>query len=458
MKRLLKSTVSKVNELKAPDILPYVPRRPFDKEKIDKQFVLDHMLDLTSYCFPTNYEAQFFGQYFASIGAEKDEFGNYFLRNLTESGDISPVLFCAHMDTANSEITKTVHLLSSGERYLITDGKSILGADDRSGMFVLLTMFHRGVPGTYAFFVGEESGRIGSECFAKTLKPSGKNPYKAAIAFDRFGTGSIISKQMCYESCSQEFVSGLDLLFTEHGLFLCDDPGGVYTDTYSFLSTIPECTNISVGYMNQHTPYESQDLLFLVKLTEVAVKLSWDKLPFVREPKKSSSLVYGGYSFGSIGKDFYDDYKEDSGSIYYDDYRDETLDSSTDKYITVDNKLYNRAKAERYVRRFINIYDQFELYIENFQDIEHIISTEMLKFAYSTSVKMADSKLRELSRKITTLIYNADPSTAKIEEWDLRAWCSNYSENVHALQVAENFIEKLESELPVGTDWQNRYF
>ena len=58
--------------------------------------------------------------------------------------------------------------------------------------------------------------------------------------------------------------------------------GGIYTDSASFIEDIPECTNVSVGYFNEHTGKEKQNITFLIKLCEASVKVNWDSLPTKR--------------------------------------------------------------------------------------------------------------------------------------------------------------------------------
>jgi len=62
-------------------------------------------------------------------------------------------------------------------------------------------------------------------------------------------------------------------------IYLMGDDGGLYTDSFSFIDLIPECTNISVGYMNQHTVAERQDARFLVSMAEASVNIAWEDLP-----------------------------------------------------------------------------------------------------------------------------------------------------------------------------------
>ena len=61
------------------------------------------------------------------------------------------------------------------------------------------------------------------------------------------------------------------------------DPTGVYTDSASFLEEISECTNVSVGYMHEHTADEYQNITYLEKLAKASIGVDWNSLPTVRK-------------------------------------------------------------------------------------------------------------------------------------------------------------------------------
>jgi hypothetical protein len=61
------------------------------------------------------------------------------------------------------------------------------------------------------------------------------------------------------------------------------DPTGVFTDSANFTELIPECTNVSVGYFNEHTHDELQNITYLEKLAKACVSANWDKLVVKRK-------------------------------------------------------------------------------------------------------------------------------------------------------------------------------
>jgi hypothetical protein len=57
----------------------------------------------------------------------------------------------------------------------------------------------------------------------------------------------------------------------------------VFTDSANFTELIPECTNVSVGYFNEHTHDELQNITYLEKLAKACVSANWDKLVVKRK-------------------------------------------------------------------------------------------------------------------------------------------------------------------------------
>ena len=61
------------------------------------------------------------------------------------------------------------------------------------------------------------------------------------------------------------------------------DPTGVFTDSYNFVDYVPECTNVSVGYFNEHTHDEIQNMTYLERLAKACVAADWNKLTIKRK-------------------------------------------------------------------------------------------------------------------------------------------------------------------------------
>ena len=89
------------------------------------------------------------------------------------------------------------------------------------------------------------------------------------------------------------------------------DPTGIYTDSAQFTSIVSECTNISVGYYNEHTTSERQDILHLERLCEVVCKLDWENLPIFGVVTKNYGYEdhdYDFYNYDSTSEWSYDNY------------------------------------------------------------------------------------------------------------------------------------------------------
>jgi hypothetical protein len=221
---------------------------------------------------------------------EIDKFGNYY--KVIEGDDTT--MFTSHLDTADRTQLPTSLLskIEDGDEYIYTDGKSILGADDKAGVAVMLYMMENKIPGIYYFFIGEERGGIGSRDLASEYSSFEflKN-VKKCVSFDRRKTGSVITSQYGRVCCSNEFATALCKEYNKSGLNLSTDPTGVFTDSASFIDDISECTNVSVGYNNEHTAREIQNMTFLEKLAKASLKVNWSQLPAVRKVGINEELL-----------------------------------------------------------------------------------------------------------------------------------------------------------------------
>jgi len=241
--------------------------------------IKEKFLELTTKTYPHPKDIEVLK--FLPEGLTEDPFGNYY----KVIGD-SETIFASHLDTADMNQKDVTHVFDkdeNGDEWVITNGTSILGADDKAGVTILMYMMENKIPGIYYFFVGEEVGLVGSGRLANNYERFDfLQDVKRIISFDRRGFNSIISRQMGRQCCSQDFVSALSKLYGENGMVMNDDPTGIYTDSAIFMDKIPECTNISVGYFNEHTHRESQNLSFLERLCESSVGVDWESLPTSR--------------------------------------------------------------------------------------------------------------------------------------------------------------------------------
>ena len=122
--------------------------------KITKMNIKEKFIELTSRTYPHGTEEDVFPLLNSEL--QKDEFDNLFIK----IGE-SDVMFTSHLDTATSILTSVNHVFDG--KIIKTDGKTILGADDKAGVAIMLYMIENKIPGLYYFFLGEEVGCIGSK-------------------------------------------------------------------------------------------------------------------------------------------------------------------------------------------------------------------------------------------------------------------------------------------------------
>lgn len=227
-------------------------RRPHNSEG-EKQYIVDFIMPLKPHIITDKEEPMAFIVYV----------GN------------SDIMFTSHTDTVHNRQDPAVFQKVKFSKGIYSkEDKQPLGADDAAGNWLMLHMIAAKVPGIYAFFRGEERGGIGSTYCAK-FQAHLFEGVKAAIAFDRRGTESIITHQGMGRGCSDKFAISLaDILQLGHK---CDDTG-VYTDTAEFFDIITNCTNVSVGYECEHTAKETLNRGYIEALKNALIKADWSKL------------------------------------------------------------------------------------------------------------------------------------------------------------------------------------
>lgn len=272
---------------------------------IKDNFIFETFIKLTSKTYPHGHEDELVDE-ILKCGLfpkkiEKDAHGNYFYK----VGD-SRTIFASHLDTACKDSTSVEHVIEGD--IIKTNGKTILGADDKAGVTIMLFMMLHNVPGLYYFFIGEEVGCVGSGLASKYGDFRGK--YDRIISFDRRGVNSVITFQSSTRCCSDKFAEALANELNKSDLKYDKDDSGVYTDSAEFTDIIPECTNLSVGYYREHTHSESQDIKHLTKLADACLKVDWENLPTIRDPKKTEYKYYRS-SHKYWKKRDWDDYNDD---------------------------------------------------------------------------------------------------------------------------------------------------
>jgi hypothetical protein len=254
------------------------------------------------------------------IAVSYDKVGNLHVDARVD--DTNRTLFVAHVDTVHRECGPNKIRKTQGMWY--ADG-ACLGADDGAGCALLMHLLHAQIPAYYIFTQGEERGGIGAKYLADH-SPELLAQFDRAIAFDRRGIDSVITHQGWGRCCSDDFASALSAELCADGvlMYLGDDTG-VYTDTAEFVDVIPECTNISVGYMNEHSDRETLDLHHFTALAAAVLKIKWDTLPTTRDPKEKEPVPdmnawqtkYGTTSWDGAWKDTWNKYADTDKQTTY---------------------------------------------------------------------------------------------------------------------------------------------
>jgi len=266
---------------------------------------MNDLLEMLTYRRPHNSvtEAVFIEDFLIPIGAER--FGvmadgtaaAYVVRvpiQMQDYEEDSRTLFSSHTDTVHREDGIQPIVYDDGLGIVYKDDGAPLGADDGAGVWLMVQMIKAGIPGTYLFHRGEERGGIGSKFIASNYSEF-MQQFDRAVAFDRRGTTSVITHQGYGRCCSDAFAGELaDRLKTTLPLYkFAPDSTGVYTDTAEYTDLVPECTNVSCGYLHEHTSAEILDVEFLVALKDACIALDWESLPTVRVPGEVDDDKYG---------------------------------------------------------------------------------------------------------------------------------------------------------------------
>ena len=260
-------------------------------------------------------EAAFIERYIEPLGQlahvtdyQRDYHGNYFLTVPDAHLPGKPsVAFTSHLDTVHSRGGwQSLNFDPSTGIIRLADNSSsnCLGADCTAGVWLMRHMILAARPGLYCFYRAEERGCLGSEWSAKNdaQRYAGID---AMISLDRRGFDEVITHQCGLRTASEAFAWSLAKELngtsgTPGGYKPSDD--GIYTDSREFTDLIPECTNISVGYFDQHTSRERQHLLHLDYLLRRLIALDVTRLAIVRKAGEHEYGIGGGPYYAAPGR------------------------------------------------------------------------------------------------------------------------------------------------------------
>lgn len=259
---------------------------------------MELLLDVLSYRreHGSKGELAFINKYMDQFEVLKDPDGEVLAFYCDNRSKGQRLMFVSHIDTVHhsnpSRIKQSIIHDKEFDIIYCDKKEDCLGADDGSGVSLMLEMIKADIKGFYLFTRGEEKGCIGSKGLVQ-YHSNLLSEFDHAIQFDRKDTNSIITHQMNFRSCSDSFGSKLVSILNHSNKFNLDK-NGVYTDTAEFISIIPECTNISIGYFNQHTNSEYQDYSFYKEFRDHVLSIKWHEvsIPVERIPQSMETYYF----------------------------------------------------------------------------------------------------------------------------------------------------------------------
>lgn len=295
------NTIGNITQMKRKPLVPYV----LDENTMMTQELrrlsprLRELVDMLEHARPegSDTEEAFIAQYIDTLpNVRSDAFGN---RIVTIGREAPTIAWSSHTDTVHWEEGKQAIMVNeAGDLALDPFSQaSCLGADCTAGVWLMRRLILAGKPGLYIFHRSEESGGQGSKWIAKNT-PELVTNIKAMIALDRRGYDSVITDQSTGNTASKRFAASLA---DQLGGCFKPDPTGLFTDSAFYSHLVPECTNVSVGYHDQHSANETLDHMFLDDLLLALLKLDYGKLEVARDHTKAtlrsprSSRAYMGY-------------------------------------------------------------------------------------------------------------------------------------------------------------------
>lgn len=200
-------------------------------------------------------------------------------------GDI-PILLVAHLDT----VWPNKPTIMVNKDYSLWTGRRGLGADDRAGVYAIIKLIRWGYKPSILFTTGEEAGGIGAKSFVKDF-PEPPIPIKYVIEIDRRGRGQAVYYD-CANNKFEEYVSSFG--FKTHQ--------GIFSDV-SFICPYWDVAgvNLSAGYYNEHTEYETlkiDDLNYTLERVKTMLDSADEAEIFSFESIRNNKLsLYGKCQF-----------------------------------------------------------------------------------------------------------------------------------------------------------------
>lgn len=281
-----------------------------------------------------------------ATSVETDKKGNLLI--IKGESETYPCL-AAHMDQVQNKHSKDFRVIEIGEDVIGWSPKCHeqqgLGADDKNGIFICLELLRKFDVMKVAFFVGEETGCVGSS----EVDLSFFKDCRFIIQPDRMGRNDLITSMFVGSVCSKDFINAIG--YADYGYSF---ERGSITDVGELVERGVgiSCLNLSCGYYDAHTDHEMTVLSHLencLNFVEHIVATCTDVYPYVYE----YDYDYGCYrGYGKHG--YYDDfYGYGHGYGYYggkkyDSAKEKTTKQPTACKTLVSSETYDVDEDEYY--------------------------------------------------------------------------------------------------------------
>lgn len=220
--------------------------------------------------------------------------------NLTYTGDYLyaigdiPIGLVAHVDTVFPEPPEDIYY--DREKGVMWSPQG-LGADDRAGVFAILKIIQSGLRPTIIFTTDEEVGGLGAAQLVKDFPECPISNLKYLIQLDRRGTNDCVF----YDCYNEDFIT-----YVESFGFI--EAFGTFSDIAELCPTWDVVgVNLSIGYENEHTRYETLHLKpWMATIEKVKRMLKEKDIPDFEYIEYSYSYNGTKWGYDEKYKDWYD--------------------------------------------------------------------------------------------------------------------------------------------------------
>lgn len=220
--------------------------------------------------------------------------------NLTYTGDYLyaigdiPIGLVAHVDTVFPEPPEDIYY--DREKGVMWSPQG-LGADDRAGVFAILKIIQSGLRPTIIFTTDEEVGGLGAAQLVKDFSECPIPNLKYLIQLDRRGTNDCVF----YDCDNEDFIT-----YVESFGFI--EAFGTFSDIAELCPAWDVVgVNLSIGYENEHTRYETLHLKpWMATIEKVKRMLKEKDIPDFEYIEYSYSYNGTKWGYDEKYKDWYD--------------------------------------------------------------------------------------------------------------------------------------------------------